>query len=290
MQSGERKQDGEDAEEELYCVPKDGSGAYLTRALIEARMQDDIPVIRWQKDTSYAEVPDHIREADARDFCERELRGHLESMHPNFRTCVGEDFGRSGDLTVIWPLQVMPNMVRQTPFVVELRNIPFRQQEQILFYILDRLPKFCGGKLDARGNGQALAEYAMQRYGSGRIDQVMLSIAWYRENMPAYKAAFEDDLIRLPRDEDVMNDHRALVVQKGVARLPEKGGRSKGTDGQQRHGDAAIAGALAWAASIMDVVEYGYESAHGDNDENEDDEIGPGYAVRGSVARIKGAW
>ncbi len=33
---------------------------------------------------------------------------------------------------------------------------------------------------------------------------------WYRENMPPYKAAFEDDLIRLPRSDDVLQDHRAL--------------------------------------------------------------------------------
>ena len=63
---------------------------------------------------------------------------------------------------------------RRTPFVVELRNIPFRQQEQILFYIADRLPRFLGGAMDARGNGQYLAETARQRYGA-RIAQVMLS-------------------------------------------------------------------------------------------------------------------
>src|SRR4051812_17477820 len=82
-----------------------------------------------------------------------------------------------------------------TPFVVELRNIPFEQQRQILFYIVDRLPRFRAGKLDARGNGQFLAEVAMQRYGATRIEQVMLTAEWYRANMPPYKAAFEDDTI-----------------------------------------------------------------------------------------------
>jgi phage FluMu gp28-like protein len=90
------------------------------------------------------------------------------------RRCFGEDFGRNGDLSVFWPLQIQSNLVRRTPFVVELRRVPFRQQEQILFYIVDRLPRLIGGALDARGNGQYLAETARQRYGA-RVEQVMLS-------------------------------------------------------------------------------------------------------------------
>ncbi len=251
---------GDDAEEELYCVPKDGSGSALSRALIEQRMTDQSPVIRWEKPASYAELPDHIREADCRDFCERELAPNLARLNPLLRSHLGEDFGRSGDLTVLWPLQVLPDLTRRTPFTVELRNIPFRQQEQILFYILDRLPRFSGAQMDARGNGQALAEFAMQRYGASYIEQVMLSVSWYRENMAQYKAAFEDATITLPRDEDIMSDHRDLIYDKGVIRLPEKGGRRRGSDGKQRHGDSAIAGALAYAASLMDIVPMEFTS------------------------------
>lgn len=251
---------GHAAEEELYCVPKDGSGSALSRALIEARMEDDIPVVRWERPASFAEEPDHIREADALDFCEKILKPLLAKLNPLYRSHFGQDFGRSGDLSVIWPMQILPNLKRHMPFLVELRNIPFRQQEQILFYIVDRLPKFSGGKMDARGNGQSLAEFAMQRYGSGYIDQVMLSVKWYRENTAQYKAAFEDDKISLPRDEDVLSDHRDLVIDKGVMRLPETGGRKNGTDGKQRHGDSAIAGMLAYAASLMDVIPIEYSS------------------------------
>jgi len=279
---------GDDAEEELYCVPKDGAGSALSRALIE-RCMDDAPVVRWERPSSYAEEPDHIREADCRDFCARELKPLLAKLHPLYRTHLGEDFGRSGDLTVIWPLQVLPNLIRHTPFTVELRNIPFRQQEQILFYIVDRLPKFSGAQMDARGNGQALAEFAMQRYGSGYIEQVMLSVSWYRENMAQYKAAFEDTTITLPRDEDIMSDHRDLVYDKGVIRLPEKGGRKKGVDGKQRHGDSAIAGVLAYAASLMDVTEYAYDSVKG-ADASEDDLEMAGDFVGGSIAGLKGTW
>lgn len=77
-------------------------------------------------------------------------------------------------------------LTRRTPFVVELNDIPFKQQEQILFYIIDKLSRFVGGAMDARGNGQYLAEQAALRYGS-RIEQVMLTTEWYRESMPKYK-------------------------------------------------------------------------------------------------------
>ena len=91
---------------------------------------------------------------------------------------------------------------------MELRDAPFRTQEQILFYLVDRLPRFSGGALDARGNGQALAEFARQRYGPELIAEVMLSQGWYRENMPRLKAAFEDRTWAIPQE------------RSGAGRLP----------------------------------------------------------------------
>jgi phage FluMu gp28-like protein len=136
--------------------------------------------------------------------------------------------------------------------------VPFRQQEQVLFYVADRLPRFVAGAMDARGNGQYLAEIAMQRYGA-RIKQVMLSVEWYRDHMPRYKAAFEDGMIELPRDAEILADHRALVMEQGVARLPEQ--RSTAAGGKRRHGDAAIAGALAYFASQVEAREFNYQAA-----------------------------
>ena len=156
---------------------------------------------------------------------------------------------------MIWPLQIARDLKRRTPFVVELRNIPFRQQEQILFYIADRLPRFLGGAMDARGNGQYLAEKARQRYGA-RIAQVMLSIEWYREQMPRFKAAFEDGTIEIPRDADILLDHRAIVVERGIAQVGDR--RMRGSDRKSRHGDSAIAAALAYFASRQDVAEIDY--------------------------------
>jgi phage FluMu gp28-like protein len=64
--------------------------------------------------------------------------------------------------------------------------------------------------------------------------------------MPRYKAAFEDRTVLLARDADVIEDHRAFKVVKGIAKLPET--KIKGQDKKQRHGDSGVAGAMAWFA------------------------------------------
>ncbi|MHC1727947.1 MAG: hypothetical protein AB9866_18420 [Syntrophobacteraceae bacterium] len=239
---------GEFADEELFCLPSRGSGAWLPRALIETCMDSSIPVLRWSCKPDFAEAQETVRRSAAGDWLKSILEPHLGGLKEDKASFFGEDFGRSGDLTVSFPLQENGAQRFRAPFVIELRNVPFRQQEQILFHIADRLPRFSGGALDARGNGHYLAEVAMQRYGSWRIRGVMLSDKWYLENMPACRAAFEDRSITIPKDPDILDDLRSVRIEKGIARVPESC-RGKGRDGGQRHGDAAIACALAWYAA-----------------------------------------
>ncbi|HXR25587.1 MAG TPA: hypothetical protein VN742_09525, partial [Candidatus Binataceae bacterium] len=238
--------------------------------------------------------PEAERCSETQAWCEDNLAPALAALDPSRASFFGEDFGRSGDLTVIWPLQITPNLMRRTPFVVELRNVPFKQQEQILFYIADRLPRLIGGAMDARGNGQYLAETAQLRYGS-RVAAVMLTQEWYRENMPRYKAAFEDGNLELPSDAELLADHRMLRMEKGVAKIPER--RMRGEDGHHRHGDSAIAGALAWYASRGDHQEYAYTPVaatprSGSDDAAADDDVPSGrdgyFASRVRFAR--GSW
>ncbi len=254
---------GDDADEELFCVPGRSCGTFLSRAIVEACMDAGIPVVRWSCGPGFAQLPDHVRQADAKDWCDAHLAPLLGNLPENRPTFFGEDFGRSGDLTVIVPLHECADFQYRAPFVAEIRNVPFRQQEQILFFMADRLPSFRGAAMDARGNGQYLAEVAMQRYGSGRIRQVMLSEKWYLENMPSFKAAFEDRRIAIPGDPDILDDLRAIRMERGVARVPERY-RGKGRDGGQRHGDAAIACALAWfAARNVESGPVEYETVNG---------------------------
>lgn len=241
---------GDDAEEELDVVPKESAGAYLPGVLIEARMQP-APIVRLKKDDAFAEYPEHLRYAEIADWCKAELLPLLEKLDPKLRHVLGEDFARSGDLTVLSPGVIGQDLVRRVPFMVELRNIPFAQQRQIVWYILDRLPRLQAAAFDSRGNGQQLAEETADKYGRDRIHQVMLSDKWYATEFPPFKAAFEDATIEVPRDSDVKDDLRAVQVIGGTPKIPKTTGQGK--KGERRHGDAAIALVMMWFASRQDA-------------------------------------
>lgn len=253
---------GDDAAEELDVVPSQSGGAYLSMGLIEARMSKDTPLVRGQWKPEFGHMPDHVREAEVAAWCDEHLKPVLPLLNKDLAHAFGEDFGRLGDLTVIDVLEEGRDLTSRVRLQVELSQCPFRQQEQILFYIVDRLPRFRSGALDARGNGQYLAERAAQRYGAARIEQVMLSDSVYLEHMPRFKAALQDGTLDdLPKDVEVRDDLRALRVIDGVPKLP-KAKTQKG-DGPrlQRHGDSAIALFLAHKAMKREVVAIEWTAA-----------------------------
>lgn len=249
---------GQDAAEELDCVPSQGSGVYLTRALIEANMSADIPVLRLTCPEGFERMPEAVRIAFVDAWLEQHVAPLLAQMDPNLLSYYGWDFGRSGDLSFFLPLQQTRRLELRAPFAIELRNVPFAQQEQLCFWVGDRLPRFVAGKHDARGNGQALAEKAQQHFGFERIEAVMLSQPWYLEHSPLMKAAMEDRTLLLPKDADVLGDLRQVRMVRGVPKVPDDA-HTKGSDGGQRHGDGAVAVILAVAAAKSEVVEYDYE-------------------------------
>lgn len=232
---------GDGADEELFCIPRQSSGAYLTTAMIEACMES-APVLTWTAPAEdFVDWPLPVAETYTRGWIEENLASLLEALPEERAHFAGVDFGRSGDLSVFWPATEEKDLRLVPPFVLELRNCPHRTQQQILFAILDGLPRFSGVSLDARGNGSALAEAVRQRYGPGLVREVMISESWYRETMPLLKAGIEDKTLILPKDAGIMSDFRSLRVIKGVARVPEQRVKDK-TGG--RHGDAAIACAM----------------------------------------------
>lgn len=209
--------------------------------MIEACM-DDAPVITWTEPAAdFVDWPLPIAETWTRGWIEENLAPLLADLPREQSHFCGVDFGRSGDLSVFWPATEQRDLRLTPPFVLELRNCPHRTQQQILFAILDKLPRFSGVSLDARGNGSALAEAARQQYGPGLVREVMISEAWYRETMPLLKSGIEDRTLILPKDSGILSDFRSLRVVKGVARVPEQRTRDK-TGG--RHGDSAIACAM----------------------------------------------
>lgn len=253
--------------QELDAVPAEAEGAALTRVQIEACMQHALPYHRWTCTDDFRNYDDARRKREALEWCEANLKPVLDSLDGNLRHFLGEDFARTGDATDIVIMQETPGLVFKWALTVELRNVPFDQQWQIFQYVADRVPRLGKGAVDKGGNGAYLAEKAVQRYGTV-IEEVSFSREWYAREMPPYIDAFSDKSVLLPKHADILQDHQSLQWVDGIIRVP-KDFRFKGSDGLNRHGDSAVAGALAFYASRQDYVKYAYQGVSGGPGERE---------------------
>lgn len=234
----------EDANEELLCIPKRGAGAYFSRMMIENCQIPDVPIIRYTKPADF--FMDADREEVTRAWINDNVKPIVDNLE-GLRTVFGQDFGRDNDLSVIWVLQKESAETWRTAFILELRRIPFDMQWLIVEYLLDELPLLSHAKFDARGNGQSHAERAIQKAGAHKVEGVMASTKWYAEWWPKYRQCIEDRSFLMPESEDVIADHRCVVNTKTGPTMSEQ--RVKGSDGEPRHGDSAIAGLLAYVAT-----------------------------------------
>lgn len=248
--------------QELDGVPMEGNGVAIPGALIESCMHEERPVLRLTLNDDFTAKSNEARASWCEAWIEDHLKPVMEALDPALRYVIGEDFARHGDFSVVAPMATQSNLVRTVPFTVEMHNVPTRQQEQVLWYVIDHLPNFYSGAMDATGNGATLAEYTADKYGQERIEQVMLSNAWYRTHMVPFQAAFEDGMIDLPRDSNIKEDIRSLQLIDGIIKLPKLRQQDTKDSGFQRHGDSAIAIALAYYASQADVEVFAYQPVH----------------------------
>lgn len=250
-----RSRYGEAAEEELDVVPARGSGTYLARATIEAAMTAELPLLRLRCPDGFERLPDVQRQDFVAEWLETHVRPLLPEFDPSRPSFFGQDFARTGDVSPIAFGQVDDRLILVTRLLIEMRNVPFRQQEQLLNWMIGRLPRFTAGKMDARGNGSALAEFAQQAWGADRIEAVMASDRTYLDFMPRLRARIEDRTLLIPKDEGVLDDLRMVKLVRGVPKIPDRSVASK-ADGEKgkRHGDTAIALMHLVAAADEDVL------------------------------------
>ncbi len=275
--------------QELDAIPAESEGAALTGVQIEAAMIDGVPIIVCEKDDDFKNEPEHVRQAEIAEFCERELKPVLARLNIARSHCFGHDFGRSGDQSSFDLKEIGTDLIRRGKLIVEMDNVPFEQQKQILWYILRRVPKLRAGAMDAGGNGAWLAEVTMQEFGS-KILEVKFTQEWYRLEMPHYVRGIEEQTILLARHDDVLMDHRSLQYVNGIIRVPDDF-RFRGSDGRQRHGDNAIAGALCEFAARQDTYAYeGYQSSRDATNRDDDDDFEEKDRGRDDFRRHGGVW
>jgi len=236
--------DQEDANEELLCIAKKGSGAYFTRILLEQCMIDGVPVIHWSKPGMF--VTDANRIAETQQWIKDNLDPVLDNLTLH-KSVYGQDFGRSGDLSVIDVMQERTPARWTMAFRLELRNMPFDVQAMIRDHILDRIPNLHHAAFDARGNGQSHAEGALQKKGPLSVSCIMATAQTYADFFPRYKQCLEQRSFLIARHSDTITDHRRVVLSKGNPTMDA--GRDKGEDGGWRHGDSATSGLMCYIAT-----------------------------------------
>lgn len=239
--------------EELDAIPRDAEGSALSRVQVEACKDAGIIVKRLKREDGFKLEPEAAREVDIRAWLSKNIAPVLKTLDINRRTVIGGDLARKGHGSVFWLAQVSPTLQRETRLVVEARNLPFDNLRQVLWYIFDRAGRRWTASLDASGLGMETAEASRLKYGN-RVQEVMFSTGWYRDNGAKIVTAIEDRTTTVPADDDIISDICALAWIGGVVKIPDKH-ETLGNDGGKRHADAAIAAMLMEHAASADPVD-----------------------------------
>jgi phage FluMu gp28-like protein len=174
--------------QEYCCVPCDQSSSFITFAMITACEADCL------KDFAYLE----------------------NCPNPLF---LGFDAGRKKDLSVIDVGEKIGDVVWDR-MRIELANTPFSEQEAVLYRLL-RLPKLHRACIDASGLGMQLAERAKENFG-WKIEPVTFTAPVKEQLAYQLRAAFEDQRLRIARDEKLRQDLRGIrkeITDSGSIRL-----------------------------------------------------------------------
>lgn len=270
--------------EELDAIPRDGNGVCLPGVWIEqAMVLPETCVLRLTLDEDFVLKSPAEREAWVADWIERYLAPALAALDKNARHVFSHDYARHRDFSSWGATALTTGMRRQVPLVIEMHKVPYAQQRQITWYAIERLPRRCGGAMDATGSGEPLAEETADKFGHGHVHQVKLNRAWYGTWMPKLVQGFEDGMIDIPADPNAAQDLRAIEEVDGVA-MVTKARRADVKDPDLfRHGDSAVMLCLGWFATLnlsaaidfipLPLLPRGFDNlgaADRDNDEAED--------------------
>ena len=172
---------GEDAEEELDCIPKTGSGSFL-------------PV-------------EHLAACMHPDAAKPELYG-------KGLVVIGRDVARRRDFSVIWAFEIVGNILwlRER---WEAAKATFRQQDEV-FDRMFRDYRVLRANIDQTGMGEKVVEDQQILKGTDRVHGVLFTAPNRLDMATALKKRVEDHTIVLPVDPKVSADFRAIKKMKGA--------------------------------------------------------------------------
>ena len=168
--------DEESFQQEFMCNPADDDAAFLEYALIAA--------------AEYAAGIDWQQCGTGRLFA-------------------GVDIGRKKDLTVLWVLEQLGDVL-YTRHVERMQNMRKSDQEKIIWPWLERCDRAC---IDATGLGIGWADDAQDQFGEHRIEAVTFTTRVKEALAYPVRGAMEDRKLRIPYDPKVRADLRLVTKQ-----------------------------------------------------------------------------
>ncbi|MGQ2385111.1 hypothetical protein [Acinetobacter ursingii] len=240
--------------EELDCIPRDGQGSRIPGIWIDEAMPEERPILRLILDSEFNAKPIELRKLEIEDWIKYNVDPVLNTLNKNLTHVAGWDFARHRDFSHVTPFEIDSALKRNAPFVLEMNNVPTKQQEQVVWHIFEGLPNFGGASIDATGSGEVIAEYSADKFGSEYIHQIKLNRAWYAIWMSKFVEAFQQQMLTLPRDENLENDLSAIEDSDGIPMVAKYRRQDVKEPELFRHGDGASSGCLAWHASLNKVA------------------------------------
>ncbi len=172
--------DEESFQQEYMCRPADDDSAFLEYDLIAA-----------------AEYP------AAADW----------KLAENGRLYAGIDIGRKRDLTVLWIVERLGDVL-YTRHVEALRNMSKPDQERILWPWIEKVDRVC---IDATGLGIGWVDDAQRKFGGARVEGVTFTPRVKESLAYPVRGLLEDRKLRVPYDAEIRADLRSVTKQTTAA-------------------------------------------------------------------------
>lgn len=173
---------GEDAEEELDCVPKAGAGSFLDAAMLAA--------------------------------CEHPEAGRPE-LYSGGLYFMGRDVARRRDLAVLHGYELVGDVLWMRDRWTGLKQTFQAQDDASAAMIRER--RMVRYLIDQTGMGEKVVEDEQRRYGASRVEGILLTGPNRLDLAFALKDRVDRCAIRIPPLPEIRTDFRAIKKKGGVA-------------------------------------------------------------------------
>jgi phage FluMu gp28-like protein len=129
------------------------------------------------------------------------------------RLFAGVDIGRKSDLTVLWIVELLGDVL-YTRHIVRLKNMRKSDQEKILWPWFERCERVC---IDYTGLGIGWGDDAVDKFGEHKIECVTFTPRVKEALAYPIKGRMEDRTLRIPHEPAIRADLRQVTKQTTAA-------------------------------------------------------------------------